>query len=333
MRRLGSSRGVLSSPAKKSSGTSIFLPSFGLFSDLGQVNINSVPDITYSSTQTLTTTRTTPLKANHLTINSGINVLSTNYYLWIWCNILTLNLNSSLAVVGSDGVDAADPGCVPHGGNGGNGASGGGGGSANVGGCGTASGGTGSNSGHNGVFGQGIGCGVSVGLGGTGNGAAQMAGFPVVSGFSAPLGGNNSFGSSPTGPGFGCAGSGGDCSGGCGGGAGGGGGASSGGVFISCRQVVVNNSCSIFATGGSGGGGSNGNNGEGAGGGVCLIETIAINNPTNLMGVSLAGGSGFGCGCCCATAGSGNGILYSLNQAGTAKLTSFTTFNHSFNNL
>lgn len=219
------------------------LPAIGPFADGGVVPNSSLSDVTLSTVVALTTTtRTAPLKLNHLTIAStGLYQAQTAYCIFVWANIVVMNKAPTSAGFASSGGSATNPfideGIIVVGGGGGSGGSGGGGGCADdMSGLVTLGGNGGS--GGNGFTGDSRSAGgatVNPGSGGIGVANTYAAGFTYGNG---GAGGSTSLDSGGAGA-NGCGG------GGAGGGtvniggedAGGGGGGSGGLVVLVCNDL------------------------------------------------------------------------------------------------
>lgn len=276
----------------------IYLPQVGIFSDLGKVPVRSLPDITVSSNSTAPAmTRTSPLMANTLTINSNVryDAPSTDAF-WIWCNILVFNSAAQIRCIN---------GVITNGSDGFDGASGGGAGAA-VSGTGFGGG----SDGNNGSNGGGN-------LGGTGYGQTYMAGIP----FTVPDGGDGGPGNS-SGPNLGGAGGlGGAGAGGGGGGSAGsvsstGGGGGPGGRFIGivCNQIL-GTSGQIRSVGSNGRYPTSGDlslRGGPGGGGSAAIFTRKYNNVITTQAFTGPG-----------TATDGSGIIYSIASDDSLSVESF----------
>lgn len=259
------------------------LPAIGPFADGGEIPFSGLSDINLTTATNLTTTsRTNPLKVNHLTIGSAANYnASTAYCLFIWANVVVVNkaavsagflANGSVATIGQI-IGAGDPPDQIVGGTGGNGGSGGGGGAANDEfGFGIIDGGAGG-SGSSGSTGSVITVNpfiiTQAGAGGTGAASTYAAGFTYGSG------GNGNIASS------GVVAAGGAGANGCGGGGGGGSNDSAGGydasgagggggglVCLVCNDLSGTGQFRARGAAGSNNGSVDSNIGGGAGGGV-----------------------------------------------------------------
>lgn len=146
----------------------------GPFADQKATPLASLSDITYSASQVVNTTRTSPLKYKNITVNAGVTLSAPpggNWCIFIWCDQLTLN--GTIDVSGLTSLGAVD---------GAEGASGGGGGAGSdeenyFGG----DGGSGGNGGNgqpypsDGIYG-------SPGLGGSGTGTTYNTGYTYGNG-------------------------------------------------------------------------------------------------------------------------------------------------------
>lgn len=323
------------------SSSAVFLPRVGPFSNLAAVDVSTLSDVTYSTGTDVVSSRTSPIKANTLTIDVGIIMTSTTYAQWYWAN--TVVLNGQLSCNGNNGTDGVIlPGCVPIpiGGSGGSGASGGGGGAASSADSQTALGGSGG-SGYAGDPGEISPSCTEVaqpGIGGSGYGISYNNTNPFI----LPSGGNGETqgcgGANPGlgQPGYGGAGPGGSIlnTGGAGSGfASGGGGAGGGLVVIVCRRLVGGTGL-VQCNGGSFGNDVNGNCGPNflfagsGGGGVAAL--FAIQYDGGLSAPQVSGGSPH---CCVGGGDPGNYAFYEINKAGTAIVATHLNSNPSWNNL
>lgn len=101
------------------------LPLIGPFENLAPVNVDNFPNIRYTFSQQVTSSRTSPIMANNIILDDGVILTSPNFYIAMYCNTLNFGFGSKLNVDGMQGGDALSS---SKGGKGGNGASGGGGG-------------------------------------------------------------------------------------------------------------------------------------------------------------------------------------------------------------
>lgn len=321
----------------KSNG--LFLPriesSSGPFSGHAPVPVSSTSNLTLNtSTVFYTTSYTSPLIANTLTLTSPGAIAADNYNIWVWCN--AINVVDGTAIVATEpGTQPAMAGgngfasCGPpgYGGNGGDGASGAGGGGA-LSDSGSTNPAPGSLIGSTGATGEFSGCGATPGVGGAGSGSTYIAGCP----FTFPIGGTGISGT-PTGP-WGAGGQGAGIGGvSCLVGAGGGGGGGGGGLLVVVCNEVIN--FGGYAVGGPSG--ASGGTGfeipypaEGGSGGVIAI--FAKKYPGLSAGhFQVYGGPSTDCGG--QSGGSGNITIYEVSHDGKSILSAHTNVTDSWNNL
>lgn len=296
------------------SRTQMFLPAIGPFADLARLNSNLLSDLTIDGViYSATSTRTSPIQANHLNIKNGGFLLGGNYQLWIRAGIIDVQGGCALASTNTgagggelNGVNGEPTSCAGGGCKGGSGLGGGGGGGIS-GSCITEGGGAGSSTGYgDGAGGDTDGADVAS-EGGIGLHVNPWAGAPVT-GYSIPIGGANGNGTHTVGPGIGQPGDGASVQGACGVQYGGGGGA---GNCCSVVQAVWIRTYGVNQIAGSAGSSTSFINGAtGAGDGGHLVIAQRFDGFPGAIGCN--GGNGEG--------GSGQGgeiRLYAVNKAGT----------------